>query len=184
MDDGVLRCKNMKKISNDKILADAYRDFVRELSRYANIKVRNAALTDDLVQTTFMKTWLYLLKAGKIELMRAFLYRVLNHLIIDEYRRKKALSLDLLVAKGLQVAATNAENIFNAIDGKALVPLIKELPPKYRGVLTMRYAQDFSIREMSAVTHQSPRTVSVQLHRGLAKLRRLYAEAAVQHRAI
>ncbi len=110
---------------------------------------------------------------GKIDLMRAFLYHVMNRLIIDEYRKHKTVSLDLLTENGLELEAVNSENIFNVVDGKALMLLIKKLPEKYRSVITMRFQEDLSFKEMSAVTHQSQNTMSVQVHRGLDKLKSL-----------
>lgn len=163
----------MAKTSNNRILTDAHRDFSRGLSRYANLKVDNAALSEDLVQDTFMKTWLYLKKTGKIDLMRAFLYHVLNRLIIDEYRKKKAVSLDLLTENGLELKAIKSENIFNVVDGKALMLLIEKLPEKYRSVITMRYVEELSLKEMSSITRQTQNAMSVQVHRGLVKLKLL-----------
>src|SRR5581483_9887815 len=135
----------MKKESNNQILTNAHHDFARALSRYANLKVHNAALSDDLVQSTFMKTWIYLQKGGHIDLMRAFLYHALNHLVIDEYRKKKAVSLDLVAEDNLELDAFNSERLFNLIDGKALLLLIEKLPEKYRNVITMRYMNEFSL---------------------------------------
>jgi RNA polymerase sigma-70 factor (ECF subfamily) len=159
------------KASNNRILTDAHKDFSQGLSRYANLKVHNAALSEDLVQATFMKTWLYLQKTGKIDLIRAFLYHVLNRLIIDEYRKKKPVSLDLLTENGFELKAVKSENILNVIDAKALALLVKKLPKKYGDVLTMRYIEDLSLKEMSVKTHQTQNTISVQVHRGLLKLR-------------
>jgi RNA polymerase sigma-70 factor (ECF subfamily) len=165
----------MTNALNNWVLTKAHHDFSRELIRFANMKVSNAALSDDLVQDTFMKTWEYLQNTGKIDLMRAFLYHVLNCLIVDEYRKKKALSLDLLVENGFELEAINSENIFNTIDEKALLLLIKKLPEKYRNVITMRYTKDMSLVEMSTIAHRPPNTMSVQVHRGVVKLRALYA---------
>jgi len=39
----------------------------------------------------------------------------------------------------------------------------------------MRYTKDMSLKEMSVATHQSQNTMSVQIHRGLIKLKTLYA---------
>ena len=169
----------MKKTTNHEVLTDAHRDFSRGLIRYANLKVSGSALSEDLVQTTFMKTWLYLQNKGQIDLMRAFLYHALNGLIIDEYRKKKAVSLDLLAESGLELEAVNSENIYNIIDGKALLFLIQKLPEKYRDAIDMRYAKDLSLKEMSIITHQSQNTMSVQVHRGLIKLKQLYADSTV-----
>jgi RNA polymerase sigma-70 factor (ECF subfamily) len=163
----------MKKPSNNQILTDAHHDFARGLSRYAHLKISDLALGDDLVQSTFMKTWLYLQKTGKIDLMRAFLYHVLNGLIVDEYRKHKAVSLDALSEAGLELEAVHSENLFNVIDAKALTLLIEKLPAKYRRAINMRYREELSLKEMSARTHESQNAMSVQVHRGLAKLRLL-----------
>ena len=163
----------MKKSTNNQVLTNAHHDFSRGLSRYANIKIHPPSLSDDLVQTTFLKTWQYLQRGGRIDLMRAFLYHVLNRLIIDEYRKKKVVSLDLLAEEGLELEAVNSENIFNVIDGRTLAALIEKLPEKYRSAITMRYTNDLSLKEMSVITHQSQNAMSVQVHRGLAKLRLL-----------
>lgn len=158
-------------------MTEAHHDFSRGLSRYANLKVNNLALSEDLVQTTFMKTWQYLQTKGQIDLMRAFLYHALNGLIIDEYRKKKTVSLDALAENGLEMEAVGSENIYNIIDGKSLAFLIQQLPLKYRCVIDMRYTKDLSLKEMSAITHQSQNTMAVQVHRGIMKLRLLYAES-------
>ena len=165
----------MTKESNNQALTNAHRDFSRGLSRYSHLKIHDFATGDDLVQTTFMKTWQYLQGGVQIDLMRAFLYHVLNRLIIDEYRKKKTVSLDLLTEDGLELEAINSEDIFNVIDGRALVSLIQKLPDKYRVAITMRYTQELSLKEMSAITRKSQNTVSMQVHRGLTKLRSLSA---------
>ena len=55
------------------------------------------------MQDTFIKTWNYLAREGKIDLMKPFLYHILNCLIIDEYRRHKNFSLDALMSDGFDV---------------------------------------------------------------------------------
>ena len=163
----------MTKESNHQVLTNAHHDFARGLSKYTHLKIHDFATGDDLVQITFMKTWEYIQRGGQVHLMRAFLYHVLNRLIVDEYRKKKTVSLDLLAEEGLELEAINSENIFNIIDGKALVSFIQKLPDKYRDAITMRYTQELSLKEMSVITHESQNTMSVQVHRGLAKLKLL-----------
>jgi len=58
------------------------------------------ALGEGLVQETFMKTWVYLVKKGKSILWKLFSITFLNNLIIDEYRKHKTSSLDTMQEKG------------------------------------------------------------------------------------
>lgn len=106
--------------------------------------------------------------------MKPFLYHILNQLIIDEYRKRKTTSLDILIEKGFGPSFDDSERNSNFFDGKIALLLIQFLPTKYKKVMRMRYAQDLSIKEISLLTGQSRNTVAVQAHRGLAKLKILY----------
>jgi RNA polymerase sigma-70 factor (ECF subfamily) len=129
------------------------------------------------VQDTFLKTWRYLAREGKIDVMKSFLYHILNNLIVDEYRKRKNASLDVLLEKGYEPSTDNREKMINLLDGKAALLLIARLPEKYRKVMRMRYVQDLSLEEMVLITGESKNTMAVQLHRGLAKLKLLYNRA-------
>lgn len=164
-----------KEISKQKkILMDAHLSFKKKLSMHAFFKLNNNEMSEDLVQDTFVKTWEYLMRGGKIETMKAFLYHVLNNLIIDQYRKHKTVSLDTLLEKGFEPGFTEEERIINIVDGKVAVSLIKNLPPTYKKVIHMRYVDDLSLEEISNATGQSKNTVAVQIHRGIEKLKSLY----------
>ncbi|MGC9610867.1 MAG: RNA polymerase sigma factor [Minisyncoccia bacterium] len=157
-------------------LTVAHHDYERGLNLYAFFKIRERAISEDLVQDTFMKTWNYLVKGGKIEIMKAFLYHILNNLIVDEYRKHKTTSLNTLLEKGFEPSVSNPGRIFNILDGKAALLLIQRLPEKYQKVIRMRYVRDFSLKEISLITGESKNTVAVQVHRGLEKLKLLYVQ--------
>lgn len=159
------------------VLTVAHHDYEKGLNLYSLFKTHDLALSKDLVQDTFLKTWSYLVKGGKIDVMKAFLYHVLNNLIVDEYRKHKTTSLDVLLEKGFEPSAGHAVNLFNVLDGKAALLLIQRLPKMYQKVMRMRYVQDLSLKEMSLITGQTKNTVAVQVHRGLEKLKLLYYPA-------
>ena len=158
------------------ILAAAHLDYEKKLNIHAFFKLSNHELGEDLVQDTFIKTWKYLVRGGKIEIMRSFLYHILNDLIIDEYRKHKktASSLNALMEKGFEPSSGSPERFFNFLDGKASVLLIHRLPETYRKVMYMRYVQEMSIKEMALITGQSKNSITVKAHRGLQKLKLLY----------
>lgn len=161
-------------IQQESVLSTAYRDYGKKLNLHALFKLNNHILSEDLVQETFMKTWSYLVKGGKIDVMKSFLYHILNNLIVDEYRKRKTVSLDVLLEKGYEPAGDSRESLTNHLDGKKALLLIRRLPEKYRKVMRMRFVEDLSLKEMSLITGQSKNTLAVQVHRGLAKLKLLY----------
>ena len=62
---------------------------MKALKQYSFMRVHNSALSEDLVQETFLRAWKYLCKGGEIIMMKAFLFHILHRLIIDEYRKQK-----------------------------------------------------------------------------------------------
>ncbi|MDO8231857.1 MAG: RNA polymerase sigma factor [bacterium] len=156
------------------VLSIAHSDFAKSMNAHAFFKIHNHAIGEDLVQDTFMKTWNYLIKGGKIDVMKAFLYHVLNNLIVDEYRKRKTISLDNLLEKGYELGTDHTEHLFDLLDGKAALLLISRLPERYQKVIRMRYVQGLTLAEMSLITGQSKNTMAVQVHRGLEKIKILY----------
>lgn len=163
-----------KEIRMRTMFNDAHHSYKKGLNARALFKVHDLATSEDLVQDTFMKTWAYLVRGGKIDVMKAFLYHVLNHLIVDEYRKRKTLSLDVLVEDGFEVSVDDSEHLFDVLDGKVALLLIRRLPDTYQKVMRMRYIQDLSLKEIAVLTGQTKNTVAVQVHRGLQKLKLLY----------
>ena len=158
------------------LLTKVYVDNRKKLERYATSRTNNVALGEDLVQRTFLKTWSYLLKGGKIEVMDAFLYHVLKALIIDEYRKNKNSSLDIMMEKGFDIATDDTQRGADIIDGTQLMALIDTLPVAYQEVMHLRYKEDRSLEEISVITGKTKNAVTVKTHRGLLKLKALVLE--------
>lgn len=155
-------------------LTVAHYDHEKGLNKHAFFRVPDRTMSEDLVQETFMKTWSYLLRGGKIDVMKAFLYHVLNNLIVDEYRKHKNVSLDALLEQGFEPGVDPSERLVDFMDGKKALLLIQRLPEKYHKVMRMRYVQDLSLKEMSLITGQTKNSLAVQAYRGLQKLKLLY----------
>lgn len=164
-------------IRQQAVLALAHHDYEKGLNVRSFFKVPDRAISEDLVQETFMKTWRYLVRGGKIDIMKAFLYHILNNLIVDEYRKRKTVSLDVLSEKGFMPSHDHSDRLINVLDGKAALLLIQNLPEKYKKVMRLRYVQNLSLKEISLITGQSKNAIAVQAHRGLIKLKLLYHQA-------
>ena len=168
-----------QEIKLKTLLTEAHHDYAKELKARAFYKVNDRSLSEDLVQKTFMKTWNYLVKGGKIETMKAFLYHILNNVIIDEYRKQKAISLDGMLEKGYEPSVDYAPSLMNLLDGRVAVHLLANLPEKYRKVMQLRYIEELTLEEISAITGQSKNTIAVQVHRGLEALKNIYHEKEI-----
>lgn len=160
--------------------ADGFERYSDELFRHASLRLRDRDRAVELTQECFLKAWDYAQKGEDIRELRPFLYRTLRHLIIDEYRRKKATSLEAMVenVEGAEVGdllppdeSNTLEAAVERFDGKRALRALQELPDAYKETLTLRYVDGLSPREIGEIVGETENAVSVRIHRGLKKLR-------------
>lgn len=156
---------------------EAYRD---ELFRHASIRLSDRERALELTQECFMKVWQYTQKGGQdIQSLRPFLYRTLRNLIIDEYRKHKATSLEAMAEKSdMDVEDFMAPDESNTLEaaierheGKKALSALEVLPEPYREAVVMRYVDGLSPQEIAEAIDVSENVVSVRVHRGLKKLK-------------
>jgi len=152
----------------------AYEEHADALFRYCSFKIHDRELAKDLLQEAFSKTWAYLAKGEEVGNLRAFLYRTLGNLIIDEYRKKKTSSLDALMDEGFDRSEDEPLSVEDRIDAASAMELLKKLPEGYGDVIFMKYVQELSLKEIAEITRQSENAVAVRIHRGLQKARKLF----------
>lgn len=161
-----------------------YEENADALFRHCSFRISNHERALELTQETFMKTWDVTAQGKEIKNYRAFLFRVLNNLIIDEYRKKKSSSLDSLLEKegvhegtfdDLQTGSLEEEldKLELGLQGELLKKALQELPESYRSVVVMRYIDELRPKEIAVILKESENTVSVRINRGLQKLREL-----------
>lgn len=159
----------------------AYEDYADDIFRFCLVKMRNRDEALDVMQETFTKTWQYLAHGKDIDNIRAFLYQVARHKIIDWSRRKKADSLDTMMDAGIDFGSMQSvEETNRRIDARRLIDMLDLLPEKYRDVLQLRYVDDLSVQEIAEIVGDKENTVSVRIHRGIEKLQALYLETHEQ----
>ncbi len=170
-----MRTPKESREQND-LFTSAHNIYSKGLKSYAFYKIGNRATSEDLVQNAFIKTWGYMVKGGIIITMKPFLYHILNNLVIDEYRKRKTTSLDVLLDAGFEPGSDERDNLYQSIDAKSVVLLIKKIPLDYQEIITMRYVQDLSISEIASATGLVKSTVAVRAHRGLEKLKTIFQD--------
>jgi RNA polymerase sigma-70 factor (ECF subfamily) len=160
----------------EELFLQSYKEHTDELYRYCFFKVMNKEEAKDFVQEAFVRTWDYLRKGGEVVNIRAFLYRTAHNIIIDSFRKKKSLSLDDLFDAGFDTdaGAEHVKDLHNIIDGKEAMKLLDLIPKAYRDVIYMHYVDGLSVKEMGEVLGESSNNVSVKLHRGMDRLRKIF----------
>lgn len=152
-------------------LKAAYDEHSDAIFRYCCFKVSDREKAIDLTQDVFVKVWQYLLAGNEVENMKALLYKVARNLIIDEYRKKKFDSLDIMSDAGFEPVDSSALDTISIVEAGLLIERIKELPDAYSEVVFMRYVDDLSVKEIAQALGEQENNISVRIHRGLHKLK-------------
>lgn len=158
---------------NEQEFMKAYDAYADALFKHCYFRLYDRERAKDLLQETFMKAWEYIVKGREVENIRAFLYRILRNLIADEFRKRKTVSLDELKESGIDIATTEKLNQNDLSELKNIMSFFSELPVKYREVATMRYIDDLTPKEISAITGESENNISVRINRATAQIRSL-----------
>lgn len=163
----------------EQSFTDAFDRYADELFRHASFRLSDRDKAQELVQETFMRSWSSARAGTEIKDMRAFLYRTLRHLIIDEYRRKKSSSLDALMEdENASDALLEDEHdemaaAVDRLDGARALAMLSALPDAYAEVLTLRFVDGLSPQEIGKRLDENENTASVRIHRALKALRKL-----------
>lgn len=149
---------------------DAHAD---ALFRFAYYKLSDREKAKDVVQDTFVKVWEYLSGEGEVQNIKALLYRIATNAIIDNYRKKKELSLDSLVDEGFDPGDQHGAHaaIIDESEADIVIKSIHSLEEDERALLLMRYIDGLTVKEIATVTGQRENTVSVKIHRAVKLLK-------------
>ena len=160
--------------------------YQQRLYRYLLFLTGNTALAEDL----FQETWIRVLERGhqynaksKFE---SWLFAIARNLVIDVSRRKKIASLE-------ELGDSESGQPFDPADEQSVSPLqllvsrenqqsvqlsLLKIPPYYREVLLLRFHEELSLEEISAVLATPISTVKSRLYRGLTALKSALPESA------
>lgn len=151
----------------------AYDENADALFNHCFYRVSDREIALDITQEAFVKTWEYLSAGKDIGNLRPFLYKVMNNLIIDHYRKRKSDSLDVMQEDGFDVASDDAERTIAFTEGSHALRALRALGDRYRDVVVMRYIDELTPREIAEITGETENAVSVRINRSIKKLKEL-----------
>lgn len=160
-------------VDNQTHFTHAYEAYHVLLFKYCYLRVSDSEKAIDIVQETYVRVWQYLKQGNSIGNDKSFLFIIAHHLIIDEYRRKKNISLEMIMNTKEEPETIPKENLYLQEDITRVMNIVNTLPLPYRTVLRMRYVDDMSVKEISHILKKTNTTISVRIHRGIKKIQKL-----------
>jgi RNA polymerase sigma-70 factor (sigma-E family) len=103
----------------------------------------------------------------------AYLWRTLYHLAADGWRRRVRWKARLAEVRAQARRETDGEEVAAVDERDELVRLLRQLPPRQRAVIVLRYWEQRTEAETAALLGCSDGTVKSAASRGLQRLREL-----------
>lgn len=153
----------------DRAFTEYFRDRADAMRGTAYLLCGDWHRAEDLVQTTFVKLYRAWRRITGHHALDAYTRRILVRTFLDEARRGwfRRESVTDTPAEHAAVAA----GFGAAEDRLALLTALREVPPRQRAVLVLRYWADLSVEDTADAMHCSTGTVKSQSARGLDNLR-------------
>lgn len=141
--------------------------------------VRDIPVCEDLTQETFVKAWKNIKKFDTEKSFKTWIFTIAKNTAYDYFKKKKTIPFSNFINEDGNNRLDNvAENnilpdeILARKDiAKEMEEKLKEIPEKYRIILTLRYKEDFSLLEISEILKVPYNTVKSGHSRALGKLR-------------
>ncbi|UFJ40704.1 RNA polymerase sigma factor SigW [Brevibacillus humidisoli] len=159
-------------------LVEIYKDKIFQL---AYRMTGNRQEAEDIAQETFLRVFANLHTYDESYKFSTWIYRIATDLCIDRGRKKKPdFSLDQQVegTEGLDwysrlssTDKTPEENLMTQELQDTVQGALSQLSPKYRSIMILRYIEDLTLQEISAVLQLPITTIKTRIHRGREALR-------------
>ncbi|CAM4374809.1 RNA polymerase sigma factor [Paenibacillus alkaliterrae] len=175
-----------KAKTNPEAFSLLYEEYYSLLLNYAVRRTGNVEIAKDIVSETFYKAikklWLFQWRNIPIS---AWLYRIANNELKQYYRksRYRAESFELMLARtdrepmldyNLEEEVVQAQEELEKHEQFLFFrQKIAELPIKYQEVLSLRYFEEKSLKEICEILGKAEGTVKSLLHRGVEKLKNM-----------
>ena len=163
---------------NEKIFNQIVRDYSERLWWHVRRFVNSHEDADDLLQEIFLKVWAALPSFRGESQLFTWVWRIatnetLNHLRKEKVRAAlKFSSVDAEMERRIQ-----ADPYFKGTQAeRELAKAVLKLPEKQRQVFIMRWWDDLSYEEMSAITGTSVGSLKASYHIAQEKVRSLVSE--------
>ncbi|MDF1498586.1 MAG: RNA polymerase sigma factor [Patescibacteria group bacterium] len=165
--------------------SEIYDFYVVKIFRFIYLKTNSKEVAEDLTSETFLKCWRYIKKQKKEEKndesirkgnLGSFLYKIARNLIIDFYRKKKEISLDMTERENENII-DDRQDILAEINKKQEIQVLRKcldtLKDDYQEILILRYVEDLSMSEIAEITGKSDGSIRVLIHRATKLLEKV-----------
>lgn len=156
-------------LESDEEFGTAYETYSKPIYRFFYWRTQSRDLSEDLTSNVFEKAWRSRasFRGGSVQ---AWLYRIARNLLIDHWRTRKEVPLDDEATLPSE-AISASDNFDQRLMEKLLMVALNKLPSDMHQVISMRFLEGLTTRQVACKLQLSESNIRVIQYRGLKKLR-------------
>lgn len=152
-----------------------WNEFSIELFKYINSKVKNKYDAEDILQDVFIKIYKNIDKLNEQTNLRSWIFKITKNTIIDYYRKKKDISVDINILENDLEKNNNSDNMNEEIS-RCLEIMILELPNKYQEIIELHDIKGMKHKEISEKLDITISCSKMRMQRAKTKLKETLLE--------
>lgn len=150
-----------------------WQEYHSRLRAFIKSRISDDAATDDILQDVFLKMHTGLASLRDDTKIKNWLYQITRNTIIDYFRSQKP-TVD--IPDWLSLPETDStDNVYQEL-AECLRPMIKALPEKYRGAVTLSELKGLKQKEVAQLQGISVSGAKSRVQRGRALLKQMLNE--------
>ncbi len=154
-------------------LIEVFDKYASPIYRYAYRLCGNAIEADDIVGDVFAQLIEHINAGnGPRNNLRAYIYQIAYHLIVDKTRRAKHLA-DLTEETHISETEMRSPHDINDLHNLLIAAIKSHLTPDQQHVILLRFFEGLSVRDIALALGKDENNVKVIQSRGIAKLRQV-----------
>jgi RNA polymerase sigma-70 factor (ECF subfamily) len=159
--------------STKRAFEKAFDEYSEDLFRYCLFRLNDRDRAEEIVQEAFMKSWQSAINGDRIQNLRAYLYKIVHNLTLNEYRNRKSIASLEELMESSNFDPGNEATQEQELEARLAIQLLDKLEPPYRDVMTLRYVNDLPVKEIANILGENETSISVKIHRAIKKLQKL-----------
>lgn len=154
---------------------ELWKDFSDRLMGFILKRVRNRHDAEDILQDVFIKIHNGINKLEEKDKMQSWVYQIARNTIIDYYRRQTDVTVTSEIYEDI-VDESITSQINNEEIASCLIPMIDQMPERYKQAVTLTEINGFSQKEMADKLGLSLSGAKSRVQRGRDKLKEMLLE--------
>ena len=155
-------------------LAPLFERYKRQLYNYFVKMTLDADLSEDLIQTLFMRVIKYKKSYNSSYSFKSWIYRIARNVFNDHYQKKKSYSDSFSLENVTEDISIAEESQELQEKEQILMKAMAQLPEDKRELLILSKFQGMKYEQIAKIREVSVGAIKVQVHRTLNQLKEIY----------